>query len=262
MLSKDQRQAASDFLWQHWQQGLRTSGLPEAIRPTTHAEGYAIQSLIESRSAKPIFGWKIAATSQEGQAHIGVDGPLAGRLLAERVVTSGATLPLKTNLMKVAELELGFLLGRDIAPRRKPYTIDEVMNVVDALHVGIEIPDSRFEDFITAGAPQLLADNACADYYVLGPAAPKQWRSLDLSKHKVKGIVVGKYDRDGLGGNVLGDPRIALTWLANELSKIGGGLKAGQVVTTGTCLLPLEVDSGDEVAGDFGQLGRVSVRLS
>ena len=109
MLSKDQRQAASDFLWQHWQQGLRTSGLPEAIRPTTHAEGYAIQSLIESRSAKPIFGWKIAATSQEGQAHIGVDGPLAGRLLAERVVTSGATLPLKTNLMKVAELELGFL---------------------------------------------------------------------------------------------------------------------------------------------------------
>ena len=61
---------------------------------------------------------------------------------------------------------------------------------------------------------------------------------------------------------MLGDPRIALTWLANELSKIGGSLKAGQVVTTGTCLLPLEVDSGDEVAGDFGQLGRVSVRLS
>jgi 2-keto-4-pentenoate hydratase len=262
VLSKDQRQAASDLLWQHWRQGRKANGLPEAMRPATRAEGYAIQSLVESRSAKPIFGWKIAATSQEGQAHIGVDGPLGGRLLAERVVTSGATLPLKTNLMRVAELELGFLLGRDIAPRSKPYTIDEVMNAVDALHVGIEIPDSRFEDFVNAGAPQLLADDACADYYVLGPAAPEQWRSLDLSKHKVKGIVAGKYDRDGLGGNVLGDPRMALTWLANELSKIGVSLKAGQVVTTGTCLLPLKVDSGDEVTGDFGQLGRVSVRLS
>ena len=262
MLSKEQRQAASDRLWQYWQQGRRMNSLPEAMRPATRAEGYAIQSLIESRSAKPIFGWKIAATSREGQAHIGVDGPLAGRLLAERVVASGATLPLKTNLMKVAELELGFRLGRDIAPRSKPYTIDEVMKVVDALHIGIEIPDSRFEDFVTAGAPQLLADDACADYYVLGPVAPEQWRSLDLSKHKVKGIVAGKYDRDGLGGNVLGDPRIALTWLANELSKIGVSLKAGQVATTGTCLVPLQVNSGDEVTGDFGQLGRVSVRLS
>lgn len=262
MLSKQQRQAASDLLWQHWEQGRRMNGLPEAMRPATRAEGYAIQSLIESRSAKPIFGWKIAATSRQGQAHIGVDGPLAGRLPAERVVPSGAMLPLKTNLMKVAELELAFRLGRDIAPRPRPYTIDEVMNIVDSLHIGIEIPDSRFEDFVTAGAPQLIADDACADYYVLGPAAPEQWRSLDLAEHKVKGIVAGKYDRDGLGGNVLGDPRFALTWLVNELSKIGVGLKAGQVATTGTCLSPLEVNSGDEVTGDFGQLGRVSVRLS
>lgn len=262
MLSKEQRQAASDLLWQHWQQGCRMNGLPEALRPATREEGYAIQSLIETRSAKPMFGWKIAATSREGQAHIGVDGPLAGRLPAERVVASGATLPLKTNVMKVAELELAFRLGRDLAPRARPYTIDEVMNAVDALHIGIEIPDCRFEDFVTAGAPQLLADDACADYYVLGPAAPQHWRSLDLSKHKVKGIVAGKYDRDGLGGNVLGDPRIALTWLANELSKIGVSLKAGQVATTGTCLVPLQVDGGDEVTGDFGQLGRMSVRLS
>jgi 2-keto-4-pentenoate hydratase len=262
MLSKEQQQAASDLLWRNWQEGRRINGLPEAMRPTTREEGYAIQALIELRSAKPIFGWKIAATSREGQAHIGVDGPLAGRLPAERVVASGATLPLKTNLMRVAEIEFAFRLERDLAPRAKAYTTDEVMNAVDALYLGIEIPDSRFENFVTAGAPQLLADDACANYYVLGPAAPEQWRSLDLSQQTVKGIVAGKYDRDGLGRNVLGDPRIALTWLTNELSKMGVGLKAGQVATTGTCFLPLEINSGDEVIGDFGQLGRVSVRLS
>ena len=237
-------------------------GLPEAVRPATREEGYAIQALIEPRSARPIFGWKIAATSREGQAHIGVNGPLAGRLPAERVVASGATLPLKTNLMKVAEIEFAFRLGRDLVPRAKPYTTDEVINAVDALHLGIEIPDSRYENFVTAGAPQLLADDACANYFVHGPAAPEQWRALDLSQYKLKGIVAGKYDRDGVGGNVLGDPRIALTWLTNELSEIGVGLKAGQVATTGTCVLPLEVNSGDQVTGDFGQLGQVSVRLS
>jgi 2-keto-4-pentenoate hydratase len=44
------------------------------------------------------------------------------------------------------------------------------------------------------------------------------------------------------------------------LSSIGVLLKAGQVVTTGTCLKPLEVDAGDRVEADFGVLGRV--RLS
>jgi len=72
---------------------------------------------------------------------------------------------------------------------------------------------------------------------------------------------VGKLARDGVGSNVLGDPRIALAWLANELSSLGVTLRAGQVVTTGTCLVPLEIDAGDHVRMDFGVLGRVECRI-
>jgi 2-keto-4-pentenoate hydratase len=61
---------------------------------------------------------------------------------------------------------------------------------------------------------------------------------------------------------VLGDPRVALTWLANELSSLGIILRAGQVVTTGTCLVPLEIAPGDHVRMNFGVLGRVECRLS
>jgi 2-keto-4-pentenoate hydratase len=82
-LSKDQRQVAGSTV------------SPKQCGPP-RAEGYAIQSFIESRNAKPI-GRKIAATSRDGQAHIGVDGPLAGRLAAERIVAGAATLPLKTD---------------------------------------------------------------------------------------------------------------------------------------------------------------------
>jgi 2-keto-4-pentenoate hydratase len=67
---------------------------------------------------------------------------------------------------------------------------------------------------------------------------------------------------DGLGANVLGDPRIALTWLANELSRHGVTLKRGEVVTTGTCIKPLPIARGDHVAADFGVLGRVSLSIS
>jgi len=71
-----------------------------------------------------------------------------------------------------------------------------------------------------------------------------------------------RYSRDGTGANVLGDPRIALTWLANRLSSLGITLQKGQWVTTGTCMVPLELDSGDRVSVDFGWLGRVNMIFS
>jgi 2-keto-4-pentenoate hydratase len=64
-----------------------------------------------------------------------------------------------------------------------------------------------------------------------------------------------------MGSNVLGDPRTALTWLVNELSGMQITLAAGQVVTTGTCLVPIPVAPGQEVSGDFGALGRVALRF-
>ena len=231
------------------------------MRPANRAEGYAIQGLLERRSAFPLFGWKIAATSKAGQAHIAVDGPLAGRLLRERVFDSGGEVPFGSNHMRVAEAEFSFRMGRDLRPRPEPYTVHEVLAAVDTLHPAIEIPDSRFEDFTIVGAPQLIADNACAHYFVLGPAAPDRWRSIDLGEHTVIGAIAGKSTREGRGANVLGDPRIALTWLVNELSGLGIPLSIGQLVTTGTCLVPLEIAPGDHMTADFGILGAVDVYI-
>ncbi len=37
------------------------------------------------------------------------------------------------------------------------------------------------------------------------------------------------------------------------------GLKAGEVITTGTCITPLEIAAGDAIMAEFPGLGRVSV---
>lgn len=256
------RRAAADLLWRTWQEGQRLVALPDDLRPKTRAEGYAIQSRLERRSRWPLFGWKIAATSAAGQAHIGVDGPLAGRLLAERALPDGAALRLGANHMRVVEPEFAFRMGRSLAPRMEPYTVEDVLQAVETLHPALEVPDSRYEDFASVGAPQLIADDACAHQFVLGAAVRTAWRARDLAAHPVSAAVAGGIERDGSGANVLGDPRIALAWLANELSGLGIPLKAGQVVTTGTCMAPLEVQPGDAVAADYGPFGRVSLRFS
>lgn len=257
-----QWKAASDLLWDCWHEGRRVSALPEELRPSTREEGYAVQRWLKERSAGPLFGWKIAATSEAGQRHINVDGPLAGRLLREKAFESGAELPFGANHMRVAEAEFAFRIERDLPPREQPYTVDEALAAAGTLHPAIEIPDSRYDDFTIVGAPQLIADNACAHLFVLGPPAPKDWRTVNLVEHRVLGAVTGEVAREGLGANVLGDPRVALAWLVNELSALGIALRAGEVVTTGTCLVPLPISPGAHVVMDFGRFGVVSVRLA
>ncbi len=164
--------------------------------------------------------------------------------------------------MRLAEPEFAFLMAGDLAPRPTAYQVDKVLNAVASLHVAIELPDSRFEHVSGAGAPQLIADNACGHEFVLGAATSADWRAMDLAQVRVSGSVRGKLECEGKGANVLGDPRVALTWLVNELSELGIWLKAGQVVTTGTCLKPMPVAPGDTVWAGFGALGEVTVRFS
>jgi 2-keto-4-pentenoate hydratase len=253
---------ASDFLHGLHQTGKRCEHLPDDLAPRTRGDGYAIQALIEQRSAAPLAAWKIAATSLAGQKHIGVDGPLAGRYIAERIVVPGGSIAFGDNHMKVAEVEFAFKLSADIAPRAASYTEDEVFAAVASLHPAIEIPDSRYEHFEKVGAAQLIADNACAHWLVIGKAADESWRGLDLAAYQPIGRIAGKGEWQGLGANVLGSPRTAMTWLVNELSGLGITARAGQYVSTGTCLIPMAIAPGDHISGDFGKLGSVDVFLA
>jgi 2-keto-4-pentenoate hydratase len=258
MLDKNQIAAAARTLHDHWRAGTKLANLEALLRPSDRAEGYAIQAEIENHSTGNLFGWKIAATSEAGQKHINVDGPMAGRILPDTVIPDGGTASMAGNEMRVGEPEFAFRMAMDLPPRSSPYTVQQVLDAVGTLHPAIEIPDSRFADFVSAGAAQIIADNACAHLFVLGAPTTANWRALDLVEEKPV-ITLGGKQYTGHGKNVLGDPRIALTWLANELRELGITLKTGQIVTTGTCHPPLPIQSGDLFAADFGLLGKVSV---
>lgn len=264
-MTPDAIRRAADILWQHWQAGDVLQTLPTECRPPTRAEGYAAQAQLPSVSGRRVEGWKIAATSAVGQAHINVSGPIAGRLLSGQVLDVGATVPSAGNRMRVAEPEIAFTLGRDLPPRERPYDTAEVLDAVTTVHPALEMPDSRFADFTRAGEAQLLADNACAHHFILGPAATVAWRDIDLRTHAVRGHVTrangSTWTRDGTGAAVLGDPRVALAWLVNELTAQGITLRSGEFITTGTCMQPLEIEPGDAVQADFGALGQVSMRF-
>jgi 2-keto-4-pentenoate hydratase len=261
MLDQNRITAAAQVLLAHWRAGTKLAALDPELRPRDRAEGYAVQAALERMSGGSLFGWKIAATSAAGQKHINVAGPLAGRILEKTVIADGGTASMTGNAMRVAEAEFAFRMAHDLPPRVSPYSTSEVLDAVGTLHPAIEIPDSRFVDFAEAGEAQLIADNACAHLFVLGDATSADWRARDLVEEKP--VITLRGERYvGHGKNVLGDPRTALTWLANEVRALGLTLGAGEVVTTGTCYAPLPIAAGDRFAADFGALGKVSVSFS
>jgi 2-keto-4-pentenoate hydratase len=255
-------QSAATMLWQNWQQQTRIDELPEPSRPNNRAEAYAIQAELARVAGQEVVGWKIAATSLAGQKHIGVDGPLAGRLFAQRVLTGGATVSLEMNLMRVAEAEFAFRFAQPLPKRAEPYTVAEVLAAVETLHPAIEIPDSRYHDYVRAGGLQMIADDACASWFLLGEPTTANWREMNLVTHTVNAYKNDALAATGTGINVLGDPRVALTWIANELSTYGEGLRAGEFVTTGTCITPLPIAPGDQLRFDFGDIGVIDAILS
>jgi 2-keto-4-pentenoate hydratase len=253
--------AAADLLLNNWQATTRIAELPLPMRPQSRAEGYEAAAAVAQRSGSMVAGWKIAATSEAGQKHINVDGPIIGRILKSRLLPPGASVNLGDNIMKVAEAEFAFGFVADLPARAEPYSEAEALAAVGSLHLSIEVPDSRYQDFTKVGAAQLIADTACASWLVLGPAIAAPWRHLDLSAHVVKGFRNGGQAAEGTGKAVLGGPFKALTWFVNEASAYCGGVKAGQFVTTGTCIIPFAIAPGDEVRADYGALGTISCRI-
>jgi 2-keto-4-pentenoate hydratase len=252
---------AAGILWRTRLGQQRLSALPADCKPVALDDGYAVQAAMVGLAGQAMFGWKIAATSAAGQKHIGVTEPLAGRLFADFVLPDGAKLPAASLQMLVVEAEFAFRMRRDLPQRITAYDVDEVRAAVADLHLAIEIPDARFEPFDTIGPAQIAADDAFAAWFVLGPRV-ENWTAHDLPNQPVRVFRNGVVAAEGKGANALGDPSVALTWLANERNKRGPALKAGDVITTGTCITPLAIAPGDAIVAEFPGLGRVAVDLT
>ena len=118
------------LIWKSWNEGKKLDSLSEKMKPNSRKEAYKIQEQIEIVSENRILGWKIAATSIDGQKHIGVSGPLAGRIFKDRVKTPGSNIILGSNQMAVAEPEFAFKIVTAIKPNKLYYKVQEVKRLI------------------------------------------------------------------------------------------------------------------------------------
>jgi 2-keto-4-pentenoate hydratase len=252
---------AGSMLWAAFRSRQPIRALPDECRPRNISEGYQVQEAMVGIAGQKVVGWKIGCTSEHAQDLLNVDAPFAGRVLASSVLLSPARLKDGTVTMGIVEAEFAFTLGHDLPARPRGYAIEEVIDAIGELRPAIELPDSRFVDWQSVGAPQLIADNGVAAILVLGQPA-RNWSAQELRYQRVTVSINGATMAEGTGANVLGDPCRALAWLTNEMSKSGIGLKKGEIISTGSCADVVHISPGDRIVADFGAIGRVEVSLA
>jgi len=242
--------------------GRQQSGLEASLVPPDKDTAYRVARLVEEELGWEVAGWKIAAAKSEMQRELRTDSPIYGRVFLSGVKPSPLTVEHARQCSPIPEVEYQARLGVDLPPRAKPYTVEEVSEAVASLHPGMELAECRFihnEKFPPLSA--VLADGAGCGTLCYGTAI-EDWRRRDIAGQEVVLLCNGVVRRRGTAEAALDHPMVPLTWLANELSRTGIGLKAGQIVSTGTLTGMLRPKAGETYVGDFGPFGSVTVNYA
>jgi 2-keto-4-pentenoate hydratase len=221
---------------------------------------YAVQQLLTKRrvaAGARVVGRKIGLTSAAVQQQLGVDRPDFGVLFADMDVSALPEVPSDRLLQPKIEAEIAFVLGHDIDG---PMDAEHVRTAVAHATAAPEIVDSRVTGWdITFG--DTVAYNASSGLFVLSG------QRLTLDEFRPAEIPMtmrldGDPVAEGSGAACLGDPLLALAWLARTARDLGDPLRAGQVILSGALGPMVATAPGSVVVAELGPLGAVTATFS
>ena len=231
----------------HW-----LTALPQGAQPTTDDEAYAIQDRV-AQALGEVGGWKVGAATPDSE-------PFRGPIQAAMIFD---TESIPANLLHLigVEAELAYRFAHDLPPRDTPYTRDEVLDAIETLHPVIEILDTRSTALGVTDPLSHRADHQNSGALVVGPGL-SDWRRVDPLQQPVRLVLDGVARHEGVGGNSAGDNIRLLIWMANHGARSQGGLRVGQIVTTGSCSGTDFVQPGTHVRAEFPGIGGIAVQIA
>ena len=204
------------------------------------------------------IGWKVGATSKKAQLLLGASGPATAPLLDGLYYRESTTVSILPSQNTSVEAEFAFRFSKGLPSRQSSYDRDEVIGSIESVMPAVEIVACRFTGgFSKMGQVSLISDSVANVGLVSGRESV--WLKQDVINQSVILRQNGKVVAKGSGKEVLGDPINVLVWTVNHLSRLGTGIMAGEIVSTGTCTGVISVDPGDIIVADFGCLHSVEV---
>lgn len=252
--------AANSLLADH-KAGARFKRLGPPHPPATITDSYDIQekyvALLRGEHGDAV-GYKVGLTSAAMQAFCGIDHPIAGTVLARRVHRSGATVRRSGFGRLGLEFEIAVRIKSDVPIAGRPYSAETITPHIGGVCAAIELVDDRDADYASLDVFSLVADNSWNSGIVLSEFAAR-WPDLEsvLGRATKDGAAIG----EGHGRDILGHPFNSVAWLAAQLASRGVGLKAGQVVMTGSVMKTIFPTEDADYRFDLAPIGSVEVQV-
>ena len=259
-MDKTKIQAYGDELYQALIDRKPVDPLTERESGITIEDAYQIQlRMIQRRldAGEHIVGKKIGVTSKVVMDMLKVNQPDFGQMTSGMVFNEGQAIVAASMIAPRAEAEVAFMLKRDLMG--PGVTAADVLRATDCVMPCFEIVDSRIKDW-KIKIQDTVADNASCGVLTLG-GTRKDPRKLDLA---LAGMVLeknGEIVSTSTGAAVQGSPVNAVAWLANTLGRLGIGLKAGEIILSGSQSPLVPVKAGDNLTCSVGGLGGTTVRF-
>ncbi len=233
--------------------------LTETAPDLTLEQAYAIQRALEQAlvgRGERVIGWKAGFTNATMQETYGVREPVLGFMLGSGVFASGDAVPFSRFASPGVEVETAFRLKAELSG--PGVTAASALAAVEGA-----MPSFELIDFRLSGKPRgadIVADGVYTNAIVLGgPLSPVT--GLDFAREQVVFEQNGQAVGNNTAAEVMGSPLNSLAWLANSLGKMGRGLRAGDIVLTGSISKVLRPKAGDSIRASFTRLGSVSCRF-
>ena len=224
------RTAAAVDLLRKARAGSELHDFPESCRPLTRAAAYSIQAAM-APGLGPIGGWKVGAPSPQAE-------PMCSPLPISGILSSPAAAPGPLRYRGI-EAEIAFRIGRDLPARQTDYSRAEIVDSLASCHPVIELVECRFAEMDKADHLSALADLQNHGALIVG-AAWDGWRNIAFENLTVRLEINGRPVIEKTGSNPAVDLIGLVTWLANIGSRWAGGLKASEIVTTGSWIGKLQ----------------------
>ena len=236
------------------------AGLPDypGRLPDSLEDAYAVQDAAIAAWKRPIIGWKVGRVPEPFTNQFGTDR-LAGPIFFSRIAGDREDVEMAVFERGFAAGEAEFLLKIGIPPEpaKRRFSLDEAANLIEAVHIGIEVASSPLGAINDIGPAAVVSDFGNNHGIVIGPAIP-DWRDSGFEQWPVEtlidGVQVGIGSASGFPDGAIGAARFLFELMGDR----GIRLQQGQWISSGAITGVHDAAPGQVVEARFDD--RLSVR--
>ena len=216
-----------------------------------------VKALIEAGDWGSVVGYKAALTAPQAQQAMGSTHPVVGVLFGggERL----AQRPVSTDRPVMLETELGFRLQHGLATTQVEQAVGACIRSVTPM---IELAAPNLEQ--RPNAIDLGASNSATYAFISGTAVDAEWQDPS-ARPNLDRVSIRLFQDDNIlhaesAGSIMQGQWQALTWLLNEVMRLGYPLAAEHLLMTGS-IGSLHPGKPGDYRAEYGVIGNIEFSL-